>query len=77
MTSAVERLRALVRETDAPEQSLVVVNRTKVDPIQRLRTTTFEGQSVDSAEDDVPDVAADTVVLVRDGGSSPRRHCSQ
>ncbi|MBX0285812.1 DICT sensory domain-containing protein [Haloarcula salinisoli] len=67
MSSAVEQLRALVGETAAPEQSLVVVNRTEGDPIQRLLATTFDGQSVDIRESDVPDAEDDTVVLVRDG----------
>jgi len=67
MSSAVEQLRALVRETDSHAQSLVVVNRTEGDPIQRLLATTFDGQSVDITEEDVPDAADDTVLLVRDG----------
>ncbi|WP_276251177.1 hypothetical protein [Haloarcula rara] len=54
MSSAVEQLWTLVRETDAPEQSLVVVNRTEVDPIQRLLATTFDGQSVDITEGGCP-----------------------
>jgi len=65
--SAVERLRALIAESDAPDQSLVVVNRTQVDPIQRLLETTFRGQSVDITEADIETEADDTVLLVRDG----------
>jgi len=67
MSGAVERLRAIIDESDAPEQSLVVANRTQVDPIQRLLATTFDGQSIDIAEADIPSAERDTVLLVRDG----------
>ncbi|WP_324661722.1 DICT sensory domain-containing protein [Haloarcula sediminis] len=67
MANAAERLRAIVEESDASEQSLVVVNRTEVDPIQRLLATTFDEQSVDVAEADVPNTEDDMVLLVRDG----------
>jgi len=67
MSSAVDRLRALIDEAGAPDQSLVVVNRTEVDPIQRLLTTTFDGQSVEIAEADMPSEEGNMVLLVRDG----------
>ena len=62
-----ERLRVPVRETDAPDQSIVAVTRPQVDPIQRLLATTFDAQSVDIREADVPDAEDDTVLLDRDG----------
>jgi hypothetical protein len=65
--SAIAQLRSLIAESDAPEQSLVVVNRTEVDPIQRLLETTFDGQAVDIVEADIEAEADNTVLLVRDG----------
>jgi len=67
MSGAVERLRAIVEESDAPDQSLVVVNRTEVDPIQGLLETTFAGQRVEITERDIDAEANDTVLLVQDG----------
>jgi hypothetical protein len=67
MADAVERMRAIIDESGTPEQSLVVVNRTEVDPIQRLLATTFDGQAIDIAEADIPSTEQDTVLLVRDG----------
>lgn len=65
--SAIEQLRTLIAESDAPDQSLVVVNRTEVDPIQRLLETTFDGQAVAITEADIEFEADNTVLLVRDG----------
>jgi len=74
MSTAVERLEAIIAESDSPDQSLVVANRTDVDPIQRLLETTFEGQSVGVTEIDRQSAESDTVLLVRGGeviASSP------
>ena len=65
MSRAVERLRAVIEDSDAPDQSLVVVNRTEVDPIQRLLERTFDRQSVDISELADATRADDTVLLVR------------
>jgi len=67
MSRAVERLRAIITESEAPDQTLVVVNRTEVDPIQRLLETSFAGQSVGIAETEFESEADDTVLLVREG----------
>lgn len=67
MSRVVERLRAFITESGTPDQRLVVVNRTEVDPIQRLLETTFERQAVTIAEEDIESEAEDTVLLVRDG----------
>jgi hypothetical protein len=67
MSAAVDRLRSIISERETPDQSLVVVNRTEVDPIQRLLETTFDGQSVSVAEAQLAEMPDDTVVLVQDG----------
>jgi len=67
MSTAVGQLEAIIAESDAPDQSLVVANRTEVDPIQRLLETTFEGQSVDVAEIDRQSAGSNTVLLVHGG----------
>jgi hypothetical protein len=72
--SALESLERFIAASDAPEQSLVVVNRTEIDPVQQLLEETFAGQSVDVDEASFADADDDTVMLVRDGelvASSP------
>lgn len=79
MSSAVDRLASVIADSDAPDQSLVVANRTEVDPVQRLLETTFEGQSVDVTEIERQSAESDTVLLVRGGevvASSPLRAVS-
>lgn len=74
MSRAVDRFRSVIAESEAPDQSLVVVNRTEVDPIQRLLETTFDGQSVSVTEAQLAEMPDDTVILVQDGeitASSP------
>lgn len=74
MSMAIDRLESIIADSDAPEQSLVVANRTEVDPVQRLLETAFEGQSVGVTEVERQSAENDTVLLVRDGevvASSP------
>ncbi|GGL64116.1 DICT sensory domain-containing protein [Halocalculus aciditolerans] len=57
--------RFLDRVPDA-ERSLVVVNRTGPDALAQMMQSTFEHQSVDIEERDVPDAEDDLVLLVED-----------
>lgn len=67
MSGAVGRLREVITDDAVSDQSLVVVNRTEVDPIQQLLETTFERQAVTITEAEIESEADDTVLLVRDG----------
>lgn len=48
-------------------RSLLVANRTSPDPIQHILEATFADQPVRVEEREIPDVEADTVLLVEDG----------
>lgn len=67
MDGPVEALQDILAESVDHEQSLVVVNRTEVDPIHRLFQEAFAGQSVAIDEAAIPSVEDNVVVLVRDG----------
>ncbi|MFB6218363.1 MAG: DICT sensory domain-containing protein [Halobacteriaceae archaeon] len=67
MSGPVERLEGVIRDSDTPERSLVVVNRTEADAVQGLLEGAFADQPVAVAEDRVPDGEENLVVLVRDG----------
>ncbi len=67
MSGPVDQLRSVIEAGGVTEQSLVVANRTEVDPIQRLLETTFAEQSVDIDETELDSVDDDTVLLLRDG----------
>lgn len=54
MSPPLDSLSRIVDESDAPEQSLVVVNRTELDPVQRLLQTTFVDQPVAVVERQFP-----------------------
>jgi len=67
MSTVIDQLESIIAESDAPDQSLVVANRTEVDPIQRLLETTFAGQSIDITEAEHQPAESNTVLLVREG----------
>lgn len=56
----------LLAESDAPRRSLVVVNRTEPEPIMDLLDEAFGAQPVSVSEDDLPETASDTVLLLED-----------
>lgn len=59
-------LRGFFDEIDAPERSLVVVNRSSPDPVRRLLDSLFDGQPISIDELDLPDADSDLVVLVEE-----------
>ncbi|QLC33080.1 histidine kinase [Halarchaeum sp. CBA1220] len=67
-------LSEFIEDVDAPQASLVVVNRDQPMPVQRMLEGLFEGQPVAVSEADLPEGERDVVLLVRDGdvvASSP------
>ncbi|WP_144922804.1 DICT sensory domain-containing protein [Halorubrum salsamenti] len=62
-----DSLRGFFDELDAPNRSLVVVNRSEPDPVRKLLDSLLDGQSVAVSERDLPDTDADVVLLVEDG----------
>lgn len=62
-----DSLRGFFDEIDAPNRSLVVVNRSEPEPVRNLLDSLLEGQSVAISERDLPDTDADIVLLVEDG----------
>jgi hypothetical protein len=74
MSAGVEPFEQFVDRAAAPDQSLVVVNRTEPDAIQGMLDDLMADQSVTVSDLDVPGDAQDVVVLVEDGervASSP------
>lgn len=66
MHPAVRSLSSLIDASDSPRQSLVVVNRTEVDPVQALLEEAFAGQAVAIEEMAFPSDASNVVALVRE-----------
>jgi hypothetical protein len=62
-----DSLRGFLSESDAPERTLVVVNRRQPEPVQRLFEESFGALSVDIEERDLPEEADDVVALLEDG----------
>ncbi|MGM0591409.1 MAG: DICT sensory domain-containing protein [Halobacteriota archaeon] len=60
-------LEEFVSDRGGPETTLLVVNRTSPRPMQRLLEGTFENQSVDVDEEQIPESESDLVLLIRDG----------
>lgn len=58
---------SLLDDMEPPSRSLVTVNRTESDPVQRLLASAFEGQPVAVEERSLPDHAENVVLLVDDG----------
>ncbi|WP_142985336.1 DICT sensory domain-containing protein [Halorubrum cibi] len=62
-----DSLRAFFEEIEAPDRSLVVLNRSSPDPVRGLLDSLLEGQPVSIRDAEVPDGDADVVALVEDG----------
>ncbi|MWV65215.1 histidine kinase [Halorubrum sp. JWXQ-INN 858] len=60
-------LRSFLDGVEAPERSLVLLNRSAPLPVKRLLERLFEGQPVEISESTVPDGDEDLVLLVEDG----------
>ncbi|MFB6092170.1 MAG: DICT sensory domain-containing protein [Haloquadratum sp.] len=60
-------LRRFLDAVDATDRTLVVLNRTAPDPVQRMLQGVFEEQPITVEEVDAPDEADDQVLLVEDG----------
>jgi hypothetical protein len=74
MSDSAASLAEFIDHDEVRDRSLAVVNRTRPRPIQDMLESLFDGQAVDVEERDLPDAAADTVVLLEDGdvvASSP------
>lgn len=56
-----------VEESEKPECSLVLVNRTEPEPFRKMLNNLFEGQSIDVSEGIDEELEENTVVLVEDG----------
>ncbi|MFC5277642.1 DICT sensory domain-containing protein [Halorubrum rubrum] len=62
-----ESLRAFFEEIEAPDRSLVVLNRSSPDPVRGLLDSLLEGQPVSIRDVEVPDGDADVVALIEGG----------
>ncbi|WP_066411840.1 DICT sensory domain-containing protein [Halorubrum aethiopicum] len=62
-----ESLRAFFEEIEAPDRSLVVLNRSSPDPVRGLLDSLLEGQPVSIRNAEVPDGDDDVVALIEDG----------
>lgn len=74
MSSPLDALADLFAESERPEQSLVMVNRTELDAVQTLLSEAFVEQSVEVVEKALDTEGENVVALVRDGevvASSP------
>jgi len=60
-------LRRFFDDVPDPERSLVVLNRTSPDPIQRMLGNLFENQPIPIEEVTLPDSGDDVVAVVEDG----------
>jgi hypothetical protein len=67
MNGVLDAFTRFVRAPPAPTQRLVVANRTRSAPVQRLLEAAFAGQPVEVGDVDLPGRATDVVLLVRDG----------
>ncbi|WP_281194678.1 DICT sensory domain-containing protein [Halorubrum sp. F4] len=62
-----DSLRAFFGEIEAPDRSLVVLNRSSPDPVRNLLDSLLEGQPVSIRDAEVPDGDGDVVALVENG----------
>jgi hypothetical protein len=67
MSDATPSIAAFLDSVDAPERSLVTLNRTEPKPVQNLLELAFDGQTVTVGESMLPEEAANLVLLVEDG----------
>jgi hypothetical protein len=74
MTVSIQPFEQFIERAAAPEQSLVVVNRTEPDAIRRMMGNLMSNQSVTVSDLELPGDEEDVVALVEDGeriASSP------
>jgi len=62
-----DSLRAFFDEIEAPDRSLVVLNRTSPDPVRGLLDSLLEGSSVGIRDEEGRETEPDVVALVEDG----------
>ena len=60
-------LRGFFDEIEAPDRSLVVLNRTSPDPVRGLLDSLLDKQAVSISDVDSPEEETDIVALVEDG----------